>query len=250
MTRPPLTTLQRIEAALTESWRRYPGEWATFGSLSAVYAGPDVPINVALGGTDEANAADRLPEIEAFFAAHNCPASLLAHSHAPPKLLEALAARNYHLSYLLHVYARKVSGGWPTPAFDAQPITPGEWAEFTPLAFGPGSEAMMRLNASVPGVERLGVKVAGQWAGFGAVIVVPEEQGGVAMLFSAATLPEARGQGIQSALLSARLEVARQQGATLAAVDVAPGSVSERNVRRSGFEMIGARLNFVQRPRA
>ena len=33
----------------------FPGEWATFGPLSAVYAGPELPINVALGATDEAS---------------------------------------------------------------------------------------------------------------------------------------------------------------------------------------------------
>ena len=246
MNRPPVTSLQRIETALTASWQRYPGEWATFGSLSAVYAGPDVPINLALGTTDEANAAESLPDIEAFFAAHDHPASLLAHSHAHPELLVALAARKYHLTYLLHTYAREVAGDLPAPAFEVEPVTPDEWAEFTPHAFGPGSEAIMALNARLPEVTRLGVKLAGRWAGFGAVTVMPEVDGAVGLLFSAATLPEFRGQGIQSALLAARLHFARDQGATLAAVDVAPGSVSERNVRRAGFEMIGARLNFVQ----
>ena len=144
-----MTSLQRVEAALTASWRQYPGKWATYGPLSAVYAGPDVPINVALGTTDVAAAADHLPEIEAFFAAHAAPASLLAHSHAHPALFEALAARQYHLSYLLHTYTREVSGDLPAPMFEAESVTPDEWAELTPLAFGPGSAEMMRLNASV-----------------------------------------------------------------------------------------------------
>lgn len=244
-----MTGLQRVEAALAGSWRRYPGEWAMFGPLSVVYAGSGLPINVALGATDEASAAEQLPRIEDFFAAHAHPASLLAHSHAHPALLSALAARSYHLDYLLHTYARDLSGEWPAPAFEVEEVTPGEWVELTPMVFGPDSREMMRLAASVPDVLRLGVKVGGQWAGFGAVTVMPDQDGGVALLFSAATVPQYRGQGIQTALLAARLHVARERGATLAAVDVTPGSVSERNVRRAGFGLIGARLNFVQTQR-
>ncbi len=241
-----MTALQRVETALTASWRRYPGEWATFGPLSALYAGPGLPINVALGQSSQADAAQALPQIEAFFAAHSHPASVLAHSHAHPALLAALSERNYHLDSLLHTYARELSGEWPAPAVEVEEIRPGEWAEITPLAFGPESRTMMRLAAGVPDVVRLGIKRGGQWAGFGAVGVMPDAHGGVALLFSAGTLPEFRGQGIQTALLSARLQVAREHGATLAAVDVSPGSVSERNVVRSGFGMIGARLNFVR----
>ncbi|GAA4009102.1 GNAT family N-acetyltransferase [Deinococcus rubellus] len=241
-----MTTLQRVEAALAASWRGYPGEWATFGPLSALYAGPGLPINVALGQTDQGDALEYLPQIETFFAAHSHPASMLLHSHAHPALVSALAARHYHLDYLLHAYAREVSGEWPTPVFEIEEVTPSEWAEFTPLAFGPGSQEMMQVNAGVPDVMRLGVKVGGQWAGFGAVTVLPDQGGGVALLFSAATRPEYRGQGIQTALLAARLQVAHDQGAALAAVDVSPGSVSERNVLRAGFGLVGTRLNFVK----
>ncbi|TSA87759.1 GNAT family N-acetyltransferase [Deinococcus detaillensis] len=246
MTTVQTTPLQRVEAALAESWRGYPGKWATFGPLSAVYAGPGLPVNVALGATDQENAAEVLAQIEDFYALHSQAAALLVHSHAHPALFTALAARNYHLDYLLHTYARTLSSASPASAFDVGEMTPDEWAEITPQAFGAESREMMRLAANVPDVLRLGVRRDKQWAGFGAVTVMPDAQGGVALLFSAGTLPEFRGQGIQSVLLAARLHVAREQGATLAAVDVAPNSVSERNVKRAGFEMVGARLNFVQ----
>ena len=241
-----MTALGRIEAALAASWRGYPGQWANFGPLSAVYAGAGLPINVALGATDAESAAEQLPQIEGFFAAHAHPACVLTHSHAHPALLAALAERNYRLDYLLHTYARELSGEVSTPAFEVEMFTPDEWTEITPLAFGPESLEMMRLAASVPDVVRLGIRRSGQWAGFGAVTVMPDSEGGVALLFSAGTLPEFRGQGIQTALLAARLQVAREQGATLATVDVSPGSVSERNVVRAGFGLVGARLNFVQ----
>lgn len=59
--------------------------------------------------------------------------------------------------------------------------------------------------------------------------------GGVASLFGAATLPDFRGRGLQSALLTIRLRDAAQQGCDLASVTSLVGSSSERNIERAGF---------------
>jgi GNAT superfamily N-acetyltransferase len=59
--------------------------------------------------------------------------------------------------------------------------------------------------------------------------------GGVAGLFGAATLPEYRGRGLQSALLTIRLRDAAQQACDLASVKSLVGSTSERNIERAGF---------------
>jgi hypothetical protein len=57
----------------------------------------------------------------------------------------------------------------------------------------------------------------------------------VVMLFGGTTLPSARERGAQRALIDARLDAAARQGATLAISVAAPGSGSERNLRRAGF---------------
>lgn len=60
--------------------------------------------------------------------------------------------------------------------------------------------------------------------------------GGIATLGAMATLPGERGRGVQSALLRHRLRYARSLGCEVAITTVAPGSASERNVLRHGFE--------------
>ena len=59
---------------------------------------------------------------------------------------------------------------------------------------------------------------------------------GVATLGGMSTLPAERGRGVQSALVGHRLRVARALGCQIATTSTAPGSTSERNLIRCGFE--------------
>jgi GNAT superfamily N-acetyltransferase len=64
------------------------------------------------------------------------------------------------------------------------------------------------------------------------------------------TLPEARGQGAQQALLLARLATAKAEGCVVAAVDTgAPeagkSNPSFNNIVRAGFREVGRRTNFL-----
>jgi GNAT superfamily N-acetyltransferase len=68
------------------------------------------------------------------------------------------------------------------------------------------------------------------------------------MLCGAATLPAFRRRGVQSALLHARLAQARQAGCDLAVVTTQPGSKSQENVQRAGFELLYVRAVLVRDP--
>ena len=70
--------------------------------------------------------------------------------------------------------------------------------------------------------------------------------GAHAWLGMAATLPAARQQGSQHALIAVRLAAARAAGCTLAAVeaDASTGS-SLNNIVRGGFRAVGTRLNYL-----
>lgn len=61
--------------------------------------------------------------------------------------------------------------------------------------------------------------------------------GEVAALFGTSVLPEYRRQGVQQALLAARVNLAARAGAKIATIGSMPGAVTERNVRRMGFEV-------------
>ena len=60
--------------------------------------------------------------------------------------------------------------------------------------------------------------------------------GPVAWVGVASTVPGHRRRGAQSALLSHRLQLAAADGASRVMSKVEPGSGSERNLRRAGFE--------------
>jgi GNAT superfamily N-acetyltransferase len=67
---------------------------------------------------------------------------------------------------------------------------------------------------------------------------------GVALLAGASTVPAARRQGAQSALLQARLRFAGEQGAELAMMVAQPGSGSQRNAERQGFRLVYTRTKW------
>jgi GNAT superfamily N-acetyltransferase len=236
-----LPRLARAEAAAHALYGAS-GVAAHFGPLMAVHAGPDLPINTAWhAGTGDLTATD-LAAFETFCAGHGQAATVQALSHAAPDLLPLFALRGYALTGLLHVWTRALTD-LPEPPQHVQDDVPAEvWAELAARAFGPGNAAMMRLNAGIPGTHRLGAQVEGKPAGVAALSV----REGVAALYSAATLPDWRGRGVQTALIAARLRLAARLGADLASVFVRPGSVSERNVRRAGFGKAGARLTFTR----
>ena len=71
---------------------------------------------------------------------------------------------------------------------------------------------------------------------------------GVAQLAGATTAPEHRRRGVQAALLSARLADAAAVGCGIAVVTTLPGSQSQQNVQRQGFDLLYTRAALVKQP--
>jgi GNAT superfamily N-acetyltransferase len=68
--------------------------------------------------------------------------------------------------------------------------------------------------------------------------------GGVALLAGASTIPAARRQGAQLALLESRLRHAAERGCDLAMMGALPGSASQRNAERHGFRIAYTRVKW------
>ena len=66
----------------------------------------------------------------------------------------------------------------------------------------------------------------------------------VALLAGASTIPEARRQGAQLALLEGRLRYAANLGCTIAMMVASPGSGSQRNAERHGFRVAYTRTKW------
>ena len=69
-------------------------------------------------------------------------------------------------------------------------------------------------------------------------------QGDVALLAGASTIPDARRQGAQLALLEDRLRYGAQHGCTVAMMVALPGSGSQRNAERHGFRIAYTRTKW------
>ena len=103
-------------------------------------------------------------------------------------------------------------------------------------------DAVFEQIATVTGFRRYIGRRDGEVAGAAGMRI----SDGVAQLCGAATLPSHRRRGVQTSLLQRRLEDAAQTGCDIAVVTTQPGSVSQENVQRQGFEMLYARAVLVR----
>ena len=87
-------------------------------------------------------------------------------------------------------------------------------------------------------------ELEGEIAGTAALSVIDIDHVRGAHLHLASTFNKFRGQGIQAALLNARLQAAAGAGASLATVTARPKSSSARNAERAGFALAYTKSTF------
>lgn len=180
--------------------------------------------------------------------------------YADPALLGVLGERRFIVQEFTNTYVLDLHGDVP-PA--KRPLSehlrleqldhadPGEvdaaarvWARATFGDQAPASAiAHGRLQMSQPSRATFVVRDADQIGGVGTVGIDAD----VAFLCITATLPEYRSLGIQSHMLRARLDHARERGASIATIGSDPGTPSQRNIERAGFRCIYTKL-IVKRP--
>lgn len=69
---------------------------------------------------------------------------------------------------------------------------------------------------------------------------------GIAQFAGAATLPQHRKHGVQTTLLHRRLEMARAASCEYATITTDPGTRSQKNSMRAGFDLVYARSVLVK----
>lgn len=105
---------------------------------------------------------------------------------------------------------------------------------------GLGSDSA-ELAASIEGLGSVMTRTPGAYCFLAELDGNPIAEGmmivcnGVALLGGTSTIPAARRQGAQLALMQARLELAAALGIDLAMLVAQPGSPSHRNAEREGF---------------
>src|SRR5215469_5377783 len=229
----------------------------------AAFAGEDSPFNkvagLGFGGVPDSAA---LGEVEQAFAACGSPVQIeLAHL-ADPAIGVLLTGRGYRLESFENVLGRALtgdservlppgvevrpsgeqeSGAWLDVVAEGSihPDTKGvPWHEEFPREMIIGAERDM----AAAGAVRYAALRDGVIAG-GATMRIAE---GVAQLTGAATAPAHRRRGVHTALLSARLADATAAGCDVAVLITQPGSKSQQNAQRQGFDLLYTRAVLVK----
>ncbi len=234
----------------------------------AVHTGPGSPANklAGLGFGDLPLSAD-LEVIEEAFALRHAPLQVEFASLGDPIIPQMLSQRGYELIGFENVLGLPLDVANLEAEHDSisvQRAGPDEtqtWMDAVATGFlhpdtfdGPAShesfsreviEQIFGDTFATPSFERFIARRAGVVAG-GASLRIHQ---GVAQLAGAATLPEHRRLGVQTALLRHRLLDAARRGCDVAVVTTQPGSKSTENVQRFGFAVLYVRAILVKQPR-
>lgn len=256
-----------IEEGARAAARRDPAQRVLvlpIGSGLAVWAGAGSPLDKVVGvGMGGAFEDHELDAVEQAFAERAAPVQFEVSTLADPAVVERLTRRGYVLRGFENVLGLSlvpgrraqlaegveirdvgpqdfeawfdvVVDGFATP--DTQGIASHE--DFPREAVASAVRDLTSASGFVCSLARIGGVPAG-----GASLRRCE---GVAQMCGAATLPAFRRRGVQASLLSARLASSAAAGCDLAVVTVQPGSRSQQNVQKLGFELLYVRAILVR----
>ena len=244
-------------AEYAEARRRlYPDSgagWIECAGAYAVFDGVDSPLTQSFGlGIFEELSPASLDAIERFFLERAAPVLHEVSPLAGVAALDLLCRRNYRPIEISNVLYRSVE----QPAAEDQ-------GRIHVRVIGP-EEAQLWTNVSARGwvhehpelmdfLLQLGAissarqqslcflaEVDGQPGGAG-VLCMHEK---VALFGGSATIPELRRRGLQTALLHERMRYAFDHGCDLAMMAAVPGSDSQRNAERKGFQVAYTRTKW------
>jgi GNAT superfamily N-acetyltransferase len=228
----------------------------------ASYAEPDSPWNKVAGlGIAGVPTEDELAEVERAFAGHGSEVQVELSNLADPMVGEMLTGRGYRLLSYENVLALSTGGETERVAPPGVEVRPsgddefGIWLEVILDAVAhPDTQGLPWLDdfphdvvenaerdLAAAGVRRYLALVDGVPAG-GASMHIRD---GFAQ-FSAGTAPAFRRRGVQTAMLATRIADAAAAGCDLALVTVQPGSRSQANVQRRGFDLLYTRAVLVR----
>ena len=248
-------SLNQVEYVLAE--QQYSKEstaaFAPIGSGYAVFAGVDSPLTQCFGlGFNGEVAEDQVLALESFYHLRGASINVEVSHLADMSLTHLLMDRRYRISEYSNVLVRRIEGVEPstlTSKAETRRIREEEIDDFAGVISRGFIETgdvpqsfieLFRVFFRQKNCALFGSFVDGVPAGGGAVFT----QGDVATFGGASTVVEFRNRGIQTDLLRCRLDYAVSRGCKWAMVTTLPGSVSQRNVEKRGFQVAYARTKF------
>ena len=249
-----LANARFVEARIRQSSESM-AAWIQIAGAYAMFDGVDSPMtqSFGLGMFSEVTPSD-LEAIEAFFRDRKAPVLLEVSPLASAELLSLLNQRNYRPVEYTSVMCRRIGPDISLPKNRSQQIQvrvisgdeAEQWAQTSARGWSEHPEVIEmilgfgRTFASTVGATGMQAEIDGQPIATGVVFIADS----VALLAGASTIPNARRQGAQSLLLEARLRYAVEQGCDLAMMCALPGSPSQRNAQRNGFQIAYTRTKW------
>ena len=249
-----LANARFVEARIRQSSESM-AAWIQIAGAYAMFDGVDSPMtqSFGLGMFSEVTPSD-LEAIEAFFRDRKAPVLLEVSPLASAELLSLLNQRNYRPVEYTSVMCRRIGPDISLPKNRSQQIQvrvisgdeAEQWAQTSARGWSEHPEVIEmilgfgRTFASTVGATGMQAEIDGQPIATGVVFIADS----VALLAGASTIPNTRRQGAQSLLLEARLRYAVEQGCDLAMMCALPGSPSQRNAQRNGFQIAYTRTKW------
>ncbi|HKD08473.1 MAG TPA: GNAT family N-acetyltransferase [Bryobacteraceae bacterium] len=241
----------RLEPAAAPCWISEAGAYAMFD-------GPESPVTQTFGlGLFDPVTPSSLDRIEAFFFEKGAPANHEISPMADAALWKLIHDRGYRPIEFTSLLYRDLSHLAPdAPELSEVKVsTAGTeerelWAATAARGWSESLELaeilprLMRTAASVRGATTFLARLNGTPIATAVLYI----QNNVALLAGGATVPEARRQGAQRALLTARLRYALEADCRIAAMGAAPGDTSQRNAEREGFRIAYTRTKWSRPP--
>ncbi len=241
--------------------RLFPQSGATSIAVAgghATYAGIESPVTqaFALGLFGKVTAAE-INELEEFYRSRRAPVNIEVCPLADASLVELLWTRDYRPIEFSNVLVRALSldevkasalQDGDVRAREAMPDEEQLWAQtvahgFVETADVPPSMRDILLTAfHTAGTHCFVAEQSDTIIGGGSMSIRDR----IAALAGASTLPDYRKRGAQGALLDYRLRFAARRGCELATITTLPGSASQRNAERHGFQVAYTRTKWLR----
>lgn len=218
----------------------------------AVFAGAESPLTQAIGiGLRGPVAQADIERLDAFFRSRGAAVSVDLCPLADIFVRDQLTSLGCRPVEFNNVVVRSLPGAEFPPSARARLIVPEE-SELWCRTVGRGFFEQAELSEEEMDVGRAIYSLAGArcylafdengTACAGGAMTVHQ---GLAFLFSDSTVGRSRRRGFQRDLIAARVEAAITQNCDLAAATVVPGSASQRNYERTGFQVAYTKVQLV-----
>jgi len=227
--------------------------WMTCGGAYVVFDGVDSPCTQTFGlGLFEELTGETLDTIEQFFLERDAPVLHEVSPFAGVAALDLLGSRGYRPAELSNVVYRAVErqAARTNSSARVRIINANEavlWSEISARGWAhdhPERRAFLTQFGHLTAARAQTACFLAESDGQPGAAGVLTFHVGVALFAGSSTVPELRRRGLQTALLEERMRYAADNDCDLAMMVALPGSESQRNAERRGFQIAYTRTKW------